>query len=65
MVKGIEKSNNWAHANISILLANLLISDINEFAISVVNIFTDLIIGTPLSDSYMHNYTVISYHRDR
>ena len=38
MVKGIKKSNNCAHANIGILLVNLLITDINEFAISVADI---------------------------
>ena len=48
VAKGIQKSNNCARTNIGILLVNLPIIDINEFAISVANIFADPIIGTPL-----------------
>ena len=48
VVKGIKKSNNCARANISILLVNLPITDINEFAISVADIFAHPIIVTPL-----------------
>ena len=48
VVKGIKKSNNCARANIDILLVNLPVTDINEFAISVADTFADPIIGTPL-----------------
>ena len=48
VAKGIKKSNNCTHANIGILPVNLPITDINEFAILVADIFADPIISTPL-----------------
>ena len=48
VAKGIKKSNNCTRANIGVLLVNLPITDINEFAISVADIFANSIIGTPL-----------------
>ena len=54
VAKGIKKSNNCARTNIGILLVNLPITDINEFAISVADIFADPIIGTPLDFSMFH-----------
>ena len=48
VAKSIKRSNNCSHANIGILLVNLLITDINEFGISVADIFAYPIIVTPL-----------------
>ena len=64
VAKGIKKSNNCARANIGILLVNLPITDINEFAILVADIFADPIIGTPLVASgslYMCLYYNVDY----
>ena len=48
VAKSIKKSNNCTRANIGILLVNLPITNINEFAILVADIFANPIIGTPL-----------------
>ena len=54
VAKGIKKGNNCACASIGILLVNLPITDINELAILVADIFADPIIGTPLLNFSHH-----------
>ena len=64
MAKGIKKSNNCARVNIGILLVNLPITDISEFAISVANIFADPIISTPLMSTSILYGGKLWYHEN-